>query len=268
MLISTSSIIIALVIGYILTTLFLFLIQVKLVFKPKREIFVTPAAHDLNYNDFEVITEDSEVIRGWYCPCKSPKGLVLFNHGNTGNRSDCIEKIKFFQSLNYSAIVYDYRGYAENKSKITEKGLYRDADAVWKYANSLNYDRIIIYGESLGGGIASYLAVNYQPSCLVLESTFTSITSIAQEKYPFMPVKWLLRYKLDTLSRIKDITTPIMVIHSIDDNEIPFEQAVTNLDQVKSIKKLVPIHGSHDQCVLDSKETVKTFWLQFEENYL
>jgi len=191
---------------------------------PGRTLTMTPADIGLNYQDVSVETSDGVTLHGWFVDGQSSR-VLLFFHGNAGNISHRLDSIRQFQGLGLSVFIIDYRGYGQSEGRTTEKGIYRDASAAWNY---LIEDRgfvagnIVLFGRSLGASVASQLAAQQEPLALVVESSFTSVPDIAQELYPWLPARRLSRLRHATRNYVQDVRCPVLVVHSRDDEIIPF----------------------------------------------
>lgn len=227
---------------------------------PGREITQTPEDLGLTYEEVELVTSDSVKFTGWFIPAVDARGVLLFCHGNAGNISHRLESIKFFHDLKLSVFIFDYRGYGRSEGKVSELGTYRDVTAAWDYLSKrkeiLPY-QIIIFGKSLGSGVASWLALHNKPGALILESAFTSIPDLAQEVYPYFPVKLLCRTRYNNLKNLSGITCPIMIIHSQDDEIVPFEHSKKLFEKAGEPKEFMKIEGTHNEGLLTSSDMYK-----------
>ena len=190
---------------YIVLILFLFLFQPNFIFFPSKNTFMTPDDANLKYKEIFYETLDGVKISSWYIPSNKSKQVLLFCHGNAGNISHRIDSIKIFHHLGLNTFIFDYRGYGKSKGKTTEEGTYLDVEGAWDYlVNEMDVkpEEIILFGRSLGGSIASWLAQKKKPKALIIESCFTSIPDIGAELYPLFPVRLLSRFKFDTKKNI------------------------------------------------------------------
>ena len=260
-----------LIFAYIGLAIALYFGQSNLVYMPSKDVIETPETLGIKFEDIQIVTKDNVNLDAWFVPAKDDnlvgKGVILFCHGNGGNISNRLSYLPIFRDLGLSTLLFDYRGYGKSEGKPTEEGTYADVEAVWQYLTQekqIPPQKIIIYGESLGGAIASYLAEKTtQPDGknsaggLVLASTFTSISDRASELYPFLPIRWLSRFSYNSIDRLPNIKIPVLLIHSTDDEIIPFTHGDRNFQVANQPKTLVKIHGDHNGGFLDSLETYR-----------
>lgn len=215
---------------------------------PGRALTLTPTDIGLDYQDVSIETTDGVTLHGWFVAGRSSL-VLLFFHGNAGNISHRLDSIRQFQDLGLSVFIIDYRGYGRSEGRTSEKGIYRDADAAWRY---LTEDRgivatdIVIFGRSLGASVASRLAGQHQPLALIVESSFTSVPDIAQDLYPWLPVRWLTRLGHATRDYVRDVRCPVLVIHSRDDEIIPFGHGEAIFESANEPRTLLAIRGTHN----------------------
>lgn len=235
---------------------------------PSRQIDVTPQHRGMNYDTVTLTTTDGIKLNGWFVPVKQPRATVLFFHGNAGNISHRLDTLELLHKLGLAVFIFDYRGYGKSAGKPTEAGLYRDAEAAWEYLTVIRgipAHEILLFGRSLGGAIAAYLANRHVAMGLVLESTFTSIPELAAQHYPWLPVRNMVRYRYDTGSRLPQVEMPVLIIHSPDDEIIPFTQSQALYDLAREPKCFVELKGSHNTGNLESRETYRRGWNKFIE---
>ena len=224
---------------------------------PGRALTMTPADVGMDYQDVSIETADGVRLHGWFIVGRSSR-VLLFFHGNAGNISHRLDSIRQFQDLGLSVLIIDYRGYGQSEGRTTERGIYRDADAAWRY---LTEDRgtvasdIIIFGRSLGASVASKLAAQHQPLALVVESSFTSVPDIAQDLYPWLPVRWLSRLNHATRDYVEEVRCPVLVVHSRDDEIVPFHHAETIFASANEPRTLLAIRGTHNDAFLRDERT-------------
>jgi hypothetical protein len=180
---------------YVLLGVMLFFMQERMVFlarMPGRQLEATPRDAGFDYVDVNFETADGLSLHGWYVYAHNPRGTILFLHGNAGNISHRLDSIAIFHELGLDTFIIDYRGYGQSEGKPSEEGTYRDAEAAWQYLvtqRGKDPERIIMFGRSIGGAVAAWLATKHKPAALIVESSFTSAVDMAAQLYPFMPVR-------------------------------------------------------------------------------
>lgn len=235
--------------GYGLVVLLIYLMQSQLLFFPSTDKFATPEYVGLAYQEIKLRTNDDLLLDGWFIPAANPRGVVLFFHGNAGNISHRLETLLVFHRLGLSTLIFDYRGYGASEGKMDEQGSYRDAAAAWHYLTvqrKVPSQNIIFYGRSLGGAIAIHLAGVHVPKALIIESSFTSIPDLAAEIYPYLPVRWLSRFRYDAREKLKTVKSPVLIIHSPEDEIIPFEHGRQLFRVANEPKIFLEIKGKHN----------------------
>ena len=252
--------ILALAAGYGLLIVVIYLMQGRMLYLaevPGRTLTMTPANAGLGYQDVYLESADRVKLHGWFIAGESSQ-VLLFFHGNAGNISHRLESIRQFHALGLSVLIIDYRGYGQSEGRTTEKGIYYDANAAWRYLieeRGFNADDIVVFGRSLGASVATRLASQHQPLALIVESSFTSVPDIAQELYPWLPARWLSRLSHATRDYIRDVRCPILVIHSRDDEIIPFHHGEAIYSSANEPKNLLTIRGTHNDAFLRDEHT-------------
>ena len=224
---------------------------------PGRTLTMTPADVGMDYQDVSIETTDGVTLHGWFIAGRSSR-VLLFFHGNAGNISHRLDSIRQFQDLGLSVFIIDYRGYGQSEGRTTEKGIYRDADAAWRYlieGRGIVASDIVIFGRSLGASVASWLAAQTQPLALIVESSFTSVPDIAQDLYPWLPARWLSRLSHATRDYIQDVRCPVLVVHSRDDEIIPFHHGEEIFASANKHRTLLEIRGTHNDAFLQDERT-------------
>lgn len=237
--------------AYLLLVVFVYLTQGSMLYLPNmpgRDIEATPDAIGLAFEDVTLETSDGINVHGWFVPGESER-VVLFFHGNAGNISHRLYSIKEWYELGLSVFIIDYRGYGQSEGKPTEQGLYRDGEAAWRFLTGKRGfapGNIIVFGRSLGGSIASWIAAKEKPAALIVESSFTSVPDIGQQAYPWLPVRWLSRFRHATRDNVQKSTSPVLVVHSRDDEIIPFRHGEAIFDAANEPKRFLEIRGGHN----------------------
>jgi pimeloyl-ACP methyl ester carboxylesterase len=195
------------------------------------------------FEEVNILVNSSTSLHALLFKSPSPKGLILYFHGNRGNLTRWGEIGLSFLKYNYDVMVMDYRGYGKSRGNRTEKELYDDARRFYDYAiTDLGYDKIIIYGRSLGSAVATHLAQERTPYQLILETPMTQIKDIIKYfNFLLINQNWL-QYKLDSLSRIEYINCPIFIFHGTLDRVVPYRLGVRLFNNIKrEDKKLIKI---------------------------
>jgi hypothetical protein len=228
----------------------------KGIYFPQKNIVLTPGEIGLEFEDVYFLSSDGIKLNGWYIPAGESRATVLFCHGNAGNISHRLETIDMFCGIGLDVFIFDYRGYGKSQGSPTEEGIYLDAQAAYTYLidkRNLNEGSIVVYGKSLGANVAVELCSRINPAALISESAFTSALAMGKKMFPFIPVKWLITIKYDALSRIKDITFPKLIIHSEDDEIIPFQHGRKLFEAAPEPKEFYPMRGSHNDAIFQAK---------------
>lgn len=232
---------------YLLLLGALYLWQSRLVFFPQRLLRGNPSAFKLEYED---VTFDSggELIHAWFLEGRPNQPVVLCCHGNAGNISDRLYQIRAIHDEGMSVLAFDYAGFGWSTGEPSEIQMYSDAGAAftWLIKRGFAPDRIIVYGESLGGAVAAQLAATIKPLALVLEATFTSLEDVAKIHYPWVPVSWLLKYRFDTRAHLAGVRCRVVVIHSPQDELVPVALARELCQSRGATCKFVETTGTHN----------------------
>jgi len=239
---------------YVGSCLVLYLFQGRLVFHPSNSLAATPEAVGLVYEDIYLNAGNAR-IHAWYIPSDDAQLTILFCHGNAGNISHRLETLSLLHAMGANVLIFDYAGFGQSKGKASEAQTYLDVEAAWRYLideKSVDAKDIVIFGRSLGGAVATWLAARENPGALILESTFTSIVAMGTKLYPIFPVNLLARVRYDSSKLIGKVTSPILIIHSRDDETIPFQHGVALYNSAKETKEFVEIRGAHNSGFLDS----------------
>lgn len=244
---------------YLLICLVFYLRQNALIFYPSPPPQWTPAAEGRAYRELTIATSDGERLQAWLIepsrrgdaggPQAAKPAVVLYSHGNAGNIAHRIDIAAVFADLGLAVLLYDYRGYGGSTGAPSEDGLYADAAAVWEHltrAEGFAPERIVLFGESLGGAVSIELATHKRVAALILEDTFTSIADIGAHLYRWLPIRLLARTRFDSSSRIARVAAPVLVIHSPDDELVPIAHGRALFDAAREPKEFLATGGSHN----------------------
>jgi hypothetical protein len=236
--------------------LYLYVFQARYVYfpaLPSRELTATPADIGLGYETVRLSTADGETLAGWYVPAPAARGTLLYLHGNGGNVGHRLDPIAVFHRLGLNVFIIDYRGYGASSGTPSEEGTYQDALAAWNYLTQqqgLTPQQIVLFGESLGGSIAAWLAARHTPAGLVIYASFTSVPELAQTLYPMFPASRLARYRYDTRAALGSVNCPLLILHSRADEIIPFSHGQALLGAAREPKRLAELRGGHNDALL------------------
>ena len=218
-------------IGYIFLFLFLaYIIILIVIYFSQRSLMYHPSENNyldenkLNHKIDKIKIPSDTELNSWYFQKNKNFKTLLFFHGNAGSLENRIYKLNALSKLKLNYLIVAYRGFSGNKGNPTEEGLYKDARAAkyWLNLNNINDQNIILYGESLGTAISIDLSKDYKFAGIVLESPFTSMIDLAQRYYPFFPVRFLLKDKYESKKKMKNLNSPILVLHGRKDKIVPF----------------------------------------------
>ncbi len=198
------------------------------------------------FREIQLTTEDRIKILAWIHDSKDAQKAILFFHGNAGNLADREEKLQAFVKRGFAVLAISYRGYFGSQGKPSEAGLMMDADAAYKFLLGQGYPtkNIILFGESLGSGVAIQFAAKHKFHAVILESPFSSVVSVAQNRYWFAPVNLLLKDKFNSIAFAPEISSPVLIFHGTADDVVRFEEGQKLYHAIKSPKKFIEIQGA------------------------
>ena len=209
---------------YFLVLVFLYFYQRNLLYHPNENNYSEDKI-SVDIEKVKIQTADNIELLGWYHEknLKDYKTLVYF-HGNAGSLENRIHKLNHFQDMNINFLIIAWRGFNGNKGKPSERGLYLDGKSAidWLKKKGVDEKNLILYGESLGTGVATHLAQNKNYAGVILETPFTSMVDAAKNFYPYIPINLLLKDKFENFKKVKNINTPILVMHGEVDQIVPF----------------------------------------------
>lgn len=257
-------------VGYagIATTLAVF--QDQLIFAGRPGLSATPAASGLAFEEV-LLDVQGEKTHGWYLPVPGARGALLFSHGNGGNVSGWHRVAPFYHGLGLGILVYDYGGYGNSTGAPSEPRCHADARAMWDWltqTRGVPANKIVLVGRSLGGGPTLELAQHVRPAGVVIEGTFLSMPAQASEMFPWLPVRGILRTEFNNVDKIGKIGVPVLIFHSREDELIPFSHGEGLFAASQEPKRLVPIHGDHNNCFRESGEITGPAWAAFADEVL
>jgi len=226
----------------------LYFLQEKFIFLPSKLNQEHVYQFSEPFQEFFLNTEDGAKLNGLHFKRDNPKGVILYFHGNAGDLSRWGEIATYFAKKEYDVIVMDYRTYGKSSGKLSEEHLFSDAKLFYNYAlEGYSEEKIIIYGRSLGCAIATQLASKTNPSKLVLETPFYNLYDVAKARFPFLPMKSLLKYKFESNGYIQKASCPVTIIHGTNDAVVSYDSGKKLFEKAVTTKEFITIEkGGHN----------------------
>ncbi|MCW5515186.1 alpha/beta hydrolase [Muriicola sp. Z0-33] len=238
--------------GYLLLVIMLYFLQEKLIFLPTTLPQNYSFSFSQPFDEIFLTAADDAVLNGLHFKNEAPKGTILYFHGNAGDLSRWGNIVTFFVDKGFDVIVMDYRTYGKSSGTLSEAALYKDGQLFYDYAlDHYQEQNIILYGRSLGTGIASKLASQNQPRQLILETPYYSLLDLAIKRFPFLPVKWFLKYQLPSNEYTQLVKCPINIFHGTDDKVVPYDsgERLFNSLNIKQKQFISVPDGEHNNLV-------------------
>lgn len=208
---------------YLLAIAALYTFQRQLIFYPSRNAPSPAEAGFADATDYVLTTRDRTKIRLWFAPAAPGAATVLYFQGKGGEIADRPKRWAAYRAARLGVAFLSYRGYGGSDGAPNEMGLHQDADAAlaWLLAKGIPAESIVVIGESLGTGVAIRVAADHFVGALILEAPFTSLTDVAARRFPWAPVRFLIRDPFPSLDRIRTVTEPTLILHGTADTRIP-----------------------------------------------
>ncbi len=256
---------------YALLVAFVYLTQDRMVYFPTSTLVTTPDDHGLDYEDVALVADDGVRLHAWFVPAPDARAILLFFHGNGGNLSYRMDSLRIFHDLGLSVLILSYRGYGRSEGRPSEAGIQRDANAAWRHLREdrgFPAEEIVVFGRSLGAAVGAELAARERPGAVILESAFTSAADLAADVYPWLPVRWLIRYEYDVRGALRGIDTPVLIAHSRDDEIVPFRHARELEAAAGAETRLLEMRGGHNDGFLRTGAAYRQGLHDFLEQHL
>jgi fermentation-respiration switch protein FrsA (DUF1100 family) len=261
-----------LAVSYLLVLLMLVWLENSLTYFPMKHPAGRWEAEGLQVEDAHFASTDGTKLHGWYVAAENPQAVILFCHGNAGNvthRDDVFRELPQF--VEASLLVFDYRGYGRSEGTPSEAGVLADARAAraWLARKAgVPEGQIVLWGESIGGAIAVDLAADDGARGLILEGSFTSLPDVAAYHYPWLPVRWLMRGRLNSVERIRQYQGPLLMVHGDADSVVPYLFGQRLFAAANEPKKLLTQHNADHNDPRDEKfyRAAREFLLSLGEN--
>jgi pimeloyl-ACP methyl ester carboxylesterase len=238
----------AVVLAYLVS---LYLRQQSIVFRPRAESTGrSPADIGVAFDDVFLTCASGVRIHAWWVPGRLRKAIVFF-HGSDGNLSYEVPTLRFLEKLGAAVLLVDYPGYGQSEGRCSERLCYEAGEAAWAFvreARCVPAADVVVFGQSLGTAVATYLAATRECGGLVFQSGFTSVPEIAVSIFPLLPYAlfWVFaRSRMNSLRRIGSCRCPVLVLHSRGDEHVPFDHALRIHERAPAPKKFVELRGVH-----------------------
>ena len=238
-----------LIIVILLVLFFVFYPRVEsfLIYYPEASFESVPSDWQLTYEDVYFETEDHTRLHGWFFPLEGNAPVIVFCHGNAGNISHRIDNIKLLLDQGIQVLIFDYRGYGKSAGRPSEQGLYQDGLAAYDFLVNHRHiapQRIVLFGRSLGAGVAVEIALRREVRSLIIESAFTSTKEMAKTMFLFKALSYFLPSHYNNLERLGRVSVPKLIIHGRDDEIVPFSMGEELYDTAQEPKYFFPIKGA------------------------
>lgn len=241
--------------------LLLYIFQRSLIYIPDENRPSIAIAKKYGYQEVSYTTDDGLKLMAWYKKAKKGKPTIVYFHGNAGNITYILPIANYFITQGFGILLVEYRGYGGNPGHPSEQGLYQDGHSAIKFLlnQSVSTSNLVIYGQSLGSGVAVEMARDYQSCALILQSPFTSMYDVVHWHYPWIFFNPWDGY--DSINKIGKINTPVLILNGKKDDVVPYQQGQTLFKAVRGQKKLViyPDKGHNDLWQPDFYKQVELF---------
>ncbi len=238
---SLKTLIICAICFYVVIILIMFIFQRSLLYLPSKEKIDQSYYAETGLKKIEFITSDGFVLKSLFKRPYREKSIIMVFHGNAGHVGHRVEKFRPFLEEGYGLFLVEYRGYGENSGKPSESGFYKDGQAAINFLSEQNIpkNKTIIYGESLGCGLAVKLSTQNIFRAIILEAPYTSIADVASHHYWYLPAKLLVLDRFDIFSIIENVKSPLLVIHGEKDDVISINLGKKVFESAPEPKKAI-----------------------------
>ena len=234
------------IIIYLCVVFALYCFQRKMIFYPDKNFPNINVYETYGIKPVNVTTSDNLGLTGWWKKAQKDKPTLIFFHGNAGHHGHRMQNILSYIDKGFGVLLAGYRGYGGNPGSPSETGFYKDAEAYMHHLinEGIDENKIIVYGQSIGTGVAVRIAYEYKNiQALILEAPYTSLPDVAAKTYFFIPVHFLMHDKFDNLSKIKEVKSPLLIMHGTKDHIIPSEMGRKLYEAGNSPKELYYLEG-------------------------
>ncbi len=226
------------------------------IFFPSRAMSRLPTDLGMVYEELFLQTADHVRLQLWLIPRSLTSGqkpacgmTLVFFPGNEGTLSKFLPSLKVLHEAGFDLVLFSYRGFGKSTHRRpTEKGLRQDCRAVWEFLiqrRRLDPKHILFYGQSIGSALAAWSALTFQPAALIVEGAFPSVAYVAHRVVPWLPTGWMTTERFNTAACLRNLSIPVVIAHSTEDEVIPFDVARQLVDLPRGNKTLVSLTGAH-----------------------
>ena len=225
--------------SYACVVVAIYIFQRKMLYLPTQTPDYQKRLSIESLNITRVTTEDKLRLIAWHLNGDPGMPTILYFHGNSGTLFDRADKYRLLNQQGFGVIALSYRGFSGNPGAPSEQGLYKDGRAAIAYAKAqgIEENALILYGESLGSGVAVQMATEMKPAAIILEAPYTSVRGRAEELYPYLPVKYMIKDHFDNMEKIGNVTAPVLILHGEKDETIPAQHGQLLLATANEPKK-------------------------------
>ncbi|MFT5917374.1 MAG: pimeloyl-ACP methyl ester carboxylesterase, partial [Bacteroidia bacterium] len=245
---------ILLIVLYALVCIAYYKYQENIIFHPEKIEASFSYDYPIPYEEFNVQTPTKASLNGVICQQENPKGVIIYFHGNASHVFELGWMAKQMYDLGYDILIYDYRSYGKSTGKLTEKTLFSDAKLMYNQLTEkyhYNPKNIIIYGRSIGSGLAVKLASEVEAKMLILETPYASLLDLGKHYTPYLPYKWLMRFPLESEKYIKNAKMPTYILHGTADKIVPYASGKRLGEVSPNLAEFITIEGANHNDLYD-----------------
>ena len=231
---------------YLVAVVALFVFQRNLIYHPDTTYYTPADAGLTGVQEVTLATLDGERLIAWWAAATPGRPTILYFHGNGGSLIGGAERIQLFSQAGFGVFMLSYRSYSGSTGKPSERALVSDAILAYEYLRqqSVSPEDVVVYGESLGSGVAVQLAVSRPVGAVILDAPYTSLPDIGKSLYPFMPVETFMTDRFESRRHIEKVKAPILILHGTKDRTIPIEFGRALFEAAPEPKEFAAIEGA------------------------
>jgi fermentation-respiration switch protein FrsA (DUF1100 family) len=228
-------------VAYLLFAIGLYIVQRRLIYSPSTDYLAPEDMGLAGVEEIIVKTKFTRRLLAWYAPARQGRPTILYFHGNGGSLATRVGRLDFFRQQGFGILMTTYRGYSGSSDSPAEFPIKMDALYFyhWLQARGVKERNIIIYGESLGTGIAVATALNHHPGAVILEAPYSSVVDVGAARFPWLPVRWFMKDRYESDRLIGQITAPVFIVHGELDKVIPIRFAKKLFEAASQPKEAV-----------------------------